>query len=131
MGTDAAGVNPPQSLSPACSFRTRFFAIDAQFFLVMIDEFWDKKVILTVVAMPDLTPPSASIPNSGRILPDAAVCRTLKIGFIAEFGNCLVERPMECPHVLYFGEGNICRHPKWREFLVAPLQSGGQSPELA
>jgi hypothetical protein len=55
--------------------------------------------------------------NPVRVLPDPAICRVRSIGSIAGFAHCLVRRPAECPHVLYFGEGNICRHPDWKQFL--------------
>ena len=53
-----------------------------------------------------------------RVLPDRAVCRVRPIGTISDFANCLVEHPKECPYVLYFGEGNVCRYPQWREFVL-------------
>ena len=67
-----------------------------------------------------MTPPSdpKSVPD--RTLPNSAICRTHSIGLISDFGNCLVDRPIECPYVLYFGEGNICRHPGWKNFLNFP-----------
>ena len=58
-----------------------------------------------------------------RTLPDRNICHVRPIGTIRDFANCMVERPIECPHVLYFGEGNICRNPQWKEF-IAPLDSG-------
>jgi hypothetical protein len=58
-------------------------------------------------------------PNAiaSRVLPDPAVCATKPIGAIFDFGKCLVDKPVECKYVLYFGEGNICRHPKWKDFV--------------
>jgi hypothetical protein len=60
-----------------------------------------------------------SNPAPARILPDPAICGVTPIGVIAGFARCLVDRPMECRFVLYFGEGNICRHPRWQEFIVS------------
>lgn len=57
-----------------------------------------------------------------RILPDPAICSVRPIGTITGFASCLVDRPMECRYVLYFGEGNICRNPRWKEF-IAPRQA--------
>jgi len=68
-----------------------------------------------VVSNSDETPPGAN-----RVLPDKSLCLVKSIGTISEFANCLVERPKECPYVLYFGEGNVCRYPQWREFIRAP-----------
>ena len=56
-----------------------------------------------------------------RVLPDKTVCRVQPIGIVSDFANCLVVQPKECPYVLYFGEGNVCRYPRWREF-VAPVE---------
>ena len=65
-----------------------------------------------------------STPSPGRILPDSTICKVRPIGTLSGFAHCLVERPMECRFVLYFGEGNICRHPKWREFSASQPQPG-------
>ncbi len=62
---------------------------------------------------------------AARVLPDPAICKVREIGAISGFAHCLVERPLECKHVLYFGEGNICRHPRWRDFLSAANRSIG------
>ncbi|HWB58283.1 MAG TPA: hypothetical protein VG733_02280 [Chthoniobacteraceae bacterium] len=60
-----------------------------------------------------------------RILPDPSICKARAIGAITGFAQCLVERPMECRYVLYFGEGNICRHPRWREFPAGDIPPEG------
>ena len=60
-----------------------------------------------------------------RVLPDRTLCRVRPIGTISAFANCLVERPKECPYVLYFGEGNVCRYPQWREFIAPVVTSSG------
>jgi len=67
-----------------------------------------------------MTPSDTPEPALARVLPHPRVCRTRTIGVITGFGSCLVERPIECPYVLYFGEGNICRHPSWKGFMLAP-----------
>jgi len=59
-----------------------------------------------------------NMPTGERVLPDRDICHVRPIGTIHEFANCMVERPIECPYVLYFGEGNICRNPQWKEFIV-------------
>lgn len=69
-----------------------------------------------------MTPMNESTPAAARILPDPAICRVTPIGTIAGFAQCHVDRPVECKHVLYFGEGNICRHPCWKEFLAGGPQ---------
>ena len=72
--------------------------------------------------MPEVVSTSSEAhPDPDRVLPDRTVCHVRPIGTISAFANCLVDRPKECPYVLYFGEGNVCRHPKWREFII-PLE---------
>ncbi len=68
--------------------------------------------------MSELTTTNATDSSPARILPDVAICRVKPIGTIAGFAHCLVDRPMECKYVLYFGEGNICRHSCWKDFIV-------------
>lgn len=66
--------------------------------------------------MQDSTPAQDVQPSPARVLPDPEICGARPIGAISGFGHCMVDRPVECRYVLYFGEGNICRHPLWREF---------------
>ena len=62
-------------------------------------------------------------PPPERVLPDRTLCLVRPIGTISAFANCLVERPKECPYVLYFGEGNVCRYPQWRDFIAPVVTS--------
>lgn len=61
-----------------------------------------------------------------RMLPDPAICRVRQIGTISGFAHCLVNQPVECRYVLYFGQGNICRYAGWKEFLVKETEPGEQ-----
>lgn len=62
-----------------------------------------------------------------RVLPDPALCKVTAIGEIAGFAHCQVDRPTECKYVLYFGEGNICRHPRWKDFLAGTPRPGEET----
>ena len=66
-----------------------------------------------------------------RVLPDKTVCRVQPIGTVSDFANCLVEQPKECPYVLYFGEGNVCRFPRWREFVIPAKKTAEDGPGVA
>jgi hypothetical protein len=78
----------------------------------------DKVLIQFASPMSDLTAANEIPFGPTRTLPDPAVCGAKPIGAISVFGHCMVDRPVECRYVLYFGEGNICRHPRWREFAA-------------
>jgi len=67
--------------------------------------------------MIEATPGNVTQSPPERVLPHADTCHVRSIGAISDFANCLVEQPVECPFVLYFGEGNICRNPIWKQFL--------------
>ncbi len=49
-----------------------------------------------------------------RTLPDPAICRAKNSGFAAyaDYADCLVESPCECPHALRFGMRYFCHHPE-------------------
>jgi len=66
-----------------------------------------------------------------RVLPDRTVCHVRPIGTVSDFANCLVEQPKECPYVLYFGEGNVCRYPQWRDFVVPVKKTMEDAPGAA
>jgi len=56
-------------------------------------------------------------PQTPRVLPDPKICRTTPIGDIRLFGTCLVNNPIECAQAFNFGDGYICRHPNWKDFI--------------
>lgn len=49
-----------------------------------------------------------------RTLPDPSICRAKNSGFAAyaDYADCLVESPCECPHALRFGMRYFCHHPE-------------------
>ena len=51
-----------------------------------------------------------------RILPDPAICKTLKRGNVDLF-DCLVKLPFECKYSVSFGSGFFCNHPERLKFL--------------
>lgn len=61
-----------------------------------------------------------------RMLPDPAICRVRPIGTITGFAHCLVDCPVECRYVLYFGEGNICRYSGWKQFIAKETEPGAK-----
>ncbi len=48
--------------------------------------------------------------TSQRVLADMKICRAVDIG-VAEFADCLVEKPFECEYAIPFGDGYFCKHP--------------------
>ena len=52
-----------------------------------------------------------------RALPDPAICRTRPIGEIQSFATCLVECPITCRYVMGYGNGYLCKHPNWKDFI--------------
>jgi hypothetical protein len=91
-------------------------------FMLEMEYVFDKHLIVRLSQMSHMTAMNESQPTPARVLPDPAICRVRPIGSISAFGQCQVDRPVECRYVLYFGEGNICRHPRWKEFIAAEPQ---------
>lgn len=55
--------------------------------------------------------------NEGiRKLPDMKICRA-KDKRIADFCDCLVEKPYGCVYALSFGSGFLCKHPNRAEII--------------
>lgn len=52
-----------------------------------------------------------------RVLPDPNICRTKPIGEIKSFATCHVDAPFTCPHAMSYGNGYLCRHPTWKDFV--------------
>lgn len=46
-----------------------------------------------------------------HVLPDPAICRAKGAGF-ANYVDCRVASPHQCPHALAFGFGFFCQHPQ-------------------
>lgn len=63
--------------------------------------------------------------RSARDLPDPQVCRAKHSGFryYADLVHCLVDHPRGCPHVLRFGAGNFCQHPKRDDIVLRTVES--------
>ena len=52
-----------------------------------------------------------------RKLPDPGICRTRPIEDSFAYADCLVDNPIDCPHVIYFCGGYLCKHPNWKDFV--------------
>jgi hypothetical protein len=51
-----------------------------------------------------------------QVQPEWSECRVE--GLSNNFAVCLVEKPRMCPHVLPFGRGYLCKHPKRAEIIA-------------
>jgi len=57
-----------------------------------------------------------------RALPDAEVCWIELHPALKDYAHCRTSRPHECPYVLPFGLGFLCRHPERENFLSPPAR---------
>ena len=51
------------------------------------------------------------------VFPDSEICHTKRIGLQKELAECLVDRPIGCPHVAFSCQKQFCTYPKWQDFL--------------
>jgi len=63
------------------------------------------------------TPGNQGDIHGERLLPDPDICRTSAIGSIRSFATCHVVGPSECRHAMGYGDGYLCKHPDWQQFL--------------
>ncbi len=60
-------------------------------------------------------------------VPHWSVCRARNMG-LADFAECCVPLPLpwRCPHVVPFGNGRFCRHPRQGEIIAKTQNESGQ-----
>lgn len=83
---------------------------------IFLPNFRDSSFLETTT-MSDSTPNPERDATPTRIPPHPLICRTRPIVGMTSCADCLAERPVECQHALSCGDGHLCLHTNWKDFV--------------